>query len=130
MIDLPFEGRKAERRQKYRRERVPKTGSRGEETITEPINSHIGEFHTVVVGKCCLPCGTWLSHWRWDTRGQFISRKDIQATLWRRDRGSRVKVKEGSPIKRIAFDSTLSRREGAYKGKNPRYESNIPSRDE
>ena len=26
-------------------------------------------------------------------------------------RGSRVEVKEGSPIKQIAFDSTLSRRE-------------------
>ena len=31
-------------------------GSRREETITEPINSRIGEFHTIVVGKCCL---TW-----------------------------------------------------------------------
>ena len=37
VIDLPFEGRKAEGSQKYRgRERVPKVGSRREETITEP----------------------------------------------------------------------------------------------
>ena len=50
MIDLPFEGRKVEGSWKYRgRERVPKVGSRREETITEPINFHIGEFHTVVV---------------------------------------------------------------------------------
>ena len=60
VIDLPFEGRKVEGSQKYRRrERVPKVGSRGKETITEPNNSHIGEFHTIVVGKCCLPCGIW-----------------------------------------------------------------------
>ena len=52
VIDLPFEGRKVEGSQKYRsRERVPKTGSRREETITEPNNSCIGEFHTIVVGK-------------------------------------------------------------------------------
>ena len=52
VIDLPFEGRKVEGSQKYRkRERVPKMGSRGEETITKPINSCIGEFHTIVVGK-------------------------------------------------------------------------------
>ena len=39
-IDLPFEGRKVEGSWKYRgRERVPKVGSRREETITEPINS-------------------------------------------------------------------------------------------
>ena len=45
VIDLPFEGRKVEGRWKYRgRERVPKLGSRREETITEPINSRIGEF--------------------------------------------------------------------------------------
>ena len=45
MIDLPFEGRKVEGSRKYRgRERVPKVGSRREETITEPINSRIGEF--------------------------------------------------------------------------------------
>ena len=73
VIDLPFEGRKVEGSWKYRRrERVSKAGSRGEETITEPINSRIGEFHTIVVGKCCLPCGTWPSHWRWNTGGQFI----------------------------------------------------------
>ena len=71
--DLPFEGRKVEGSRKYRgRERVPKVGSRREETITEPINSRIGEFHTIVVGKCCLTCGTWPSHWRWNTGGQFI----------------------------------------------------------
>ena len=70
---MPFEGRKAEGSWKYRRrERVPKAGSRGGETITEPINSRIGEFHTIVVGKCCLPCGTWPSHWRWKTGDQFI----------------------------------------------------------
>ena len=52
VIDLPFEGRKVEGSQKYRRrERVPKAGSRREEIITEPINSRIGEFHTIVVGK-------------------------------------------------------------------------------
>ena len=43
MIDLAFEGN-----QKYRRwERVPQAGSRREETITKPINSCIGEFHTI-----------------------------------------------------------------------------------
>ena len=37
VIDLPFEGRKVEGSRKYRRrERVPKAGSRREETITEP----------------------------------------------------------------------------------------------
>ena len=52
VVDLPFEGRKVEGSRKYRRkERAPKAGSRGEETITEPINSRIGEFHTIVVGK-------------------------------------------------------------------------------
>ena len=67
VIELLFEGRKVEGRWKYkRRERVPKVGSRGEETITELINSRIGEFHTIVVGKCCLPCGTWPIHWRWN----------------------------------------------------------------
>ena len=46
VIDLPFEGRKVEGSWKYRRrERVPRTGSSGEETITEPINSCIGDFH-------------------------------------------------------------------------------------
>ena len=45
VIDLPFEGRKVEGSRKYsRRERVPKVRSRGEETITEPINSRIGEL--------------------------------------------------------------------------------------
>ena len=73
VIDLPFEGRKAEGSRKYRgRERVPKVGSRREETITEPINSPIGEFHTIVVGKCYLTSGTWSIHWRWNTGGQFI----------------------------------------------------------
>ena len=49
VIDLPFEGRKVEGSWKYRgRERVPKVGSRSEETITEPINSRIGEFHFIV----------------------------------------------------------------------------------
>ena len=73
VIDLPFEGRKVEGSRKYRRrERVPKAGSRGEETIAELINSRIGEFHTIVVGKCCLPCGMWPSHWRWNTGDQFI----------------------------------------------------------
>ena len=38
-------------------------------------------------------------------------RKDIEATLQQRDRGLTVEVKEGSPIKWIAFNSTLSRRE-------------------
>ena len=52
VIDLLFEGRKVEGSQKYRRrERVPKAGSRREETITELINSCIGEFHTIVMGK-------------------------------------------------------------------------------
>ena len=73
VIDLPFEGRKVEGSRKYRgRERVPKVGSRREETITEPINSRIGELHTIDVGKCCLTCGMWPSHWRWNTGGQFI----------------------------------------------------------
>ena len=46
VIDLSFGVRKVEESQKYRRrERVPKAGSRREETITEPINSCIGEFH-------------------------------------------------------------------------------------
>ena len=49
VIDLPFEGRKIKGSRKYRRrERVPKAGRRGEETITELINSCIGEFHTIV----------------------------------------------------------------------------------
>ena len=70
VTDLPFEGREVEGNQKYRRrERVPKAGSRRRETITEPINSRTGEFHTIVVGKCCLPCGMWPSHWRWNTGG-------------------------------------------------------------
>ena len=48
VIDLPFEGRKVEGSWKYRRrERIPKAGSRREETVTEPINSRIGEFHTI-----------------------------------------------------------------------------------
>ena len=55
VIDLPFEGRKVEGSRKYRgRERVPKVGSRMEETITEPINSRIGEFHTVSVIDACF----------------------------------------------------------------------------
>ena len=42
VIDLPFEGKKVEGSQKYRRrERVPKAGSRGEETINELINYRI-----------------------------------------------------------------------------------------
>ena len=49
VIDLPYERRKVEGSRKYRRrERVPKAGSRREETITEPVNSCIGEFHTIV----------------------------------------------------------------------------------
>ena len=52
VIDLTFEGRKVEGSRKYRRrESVPKAGSRKEEAITEPINSCIREFHTIVVGK-------------------------------------------------------------------------------
>ena len=52
VIGLTFEGRKVEGNQKYRRrERVPKTGSRKEETITELNYSCIGEFHTIPVGK-------------------------------------------------------------------------------
>ena len=52
VIDLPFEERKVEGSQRYRRrERVPKAGSRRKETITEPINSRIRELHTIVVGK-------------------------------------------------------------------------------
>ena len=52
VIDLPFEGRKVEGSQKYRRgERVPKAGSRREETITEPFNSCIREFHTNSCGQ-------------------------------------------------------------------------------
>ena len=39
VIDLHFEARKVEGSWKYRRrEKVPKAGSRREETITEPIN--------------------------------------------------------------------------------------------
>ena len=49
VINLPFEGRKVEGSWKYRsRERVPKEGSRREETITEVINSCTGDFHTMV----------------------------------------------------------------------------------
>ena len=73
VIDLPFEGRKVEGSWKYRRrERVPKAGRRKGETISEPINSCIGEFQTIAVGKCCLPCGMWPSCWRWNTGSQFI----------------------------------------------------------
>ena len=120
VIDLPFEGRKVEGSRKYSgRERVSKVGSRREEAITEQINSCTGEFHTIVVSKRCLLCGTWPSHWRWSTGCQFIRTEtkviavetDREATLRRRDRGSGVEVKEGSPIKQIAFDSILSRRE-------------------
>ena len=51
VVDLPFEGRKVEGRGKYRRrERVSKAGRR-EETITKPIDSCTGEFHTIVLGK-------------------------------------------------------------------------------
>ena len=42
VIDLQFEGRKVDGSRQYRRrERVPKAGSRREETITELINSCI-----------------------------------------------------------------------------------------
>ena len=52
VIALPFEERKVEGSRKCRRrERVPKAGSRREETITEPISSCVGEFHTMTVGK-------------------------------------------------------------------------------
>ena len=52
VIDLPFEGRNVEGSWKYRRgERVPKAGSRRQETMTELINSYVGEFHIIVVGK-------------------------------------------------------------------------------
>ena len=45
VIDLPFEGRKVEGSRKYgRRERVPKAGSRREETITEPIVEKMPKF--------------------------------------------------------------------------------------
>ena len=98
VIDLPFEGSRKYRR----REGVPKAGSRREETITEPINSQIGEFHTIVVGKYCLPCGTWPSHWRWNTGGQFIRvvtkviavEKAEKPPCSEETRGSRVEVKE------------------------------------
>ena len=50
MIDLPFEGRLKEARN-TEEGRVPKAGSRREETITEPINSCVREFHAIVVGK-------------------------------------------------------------------------------
>ena len=44
--------RKAVKRIKNAEEgRVPKAGSRREETITEPINSCIGEFHTNSCGQ-------------------------------------------------------------------------------
>ena len=60
VIDLPFEGRKVEGSWKYsRRERVPKVRSRGEETITEPINSRIGEFHPEEETDSPLPCGAF-----------------------------------------------------------------------
>ena len=72
VIDLPFEGRKVEGSRKYRRrERVPKAGSRREETIIEPINSCIGEFRTIWVNDACR-VEPWPSHWRWNTGGQFI----------------------------------------------------------
>ena len=52
VIDLPYKGRKVEGSWKCRRrERVPKAGSRREETINEPINSWIGEFQAIIVGK-------------------------------------------------------------------------------
>ena len=52
VTDLLFEEWKVEGSHKYRRrERAPEAGSRRDETITEPINSCIGEFHTIVVGK-------------------------------------------------------------------------------
>ena len=30
--------------------------------MNELINSCIGEFHTITVGKSCVTCGTWLEY--------------------------------------------------------------------
>ena len=86
VIDLPFEGRKVEGSRKYRgREKLPKVGSRRKETITKPINSRIGEFHTIVVGKCCLTCGTWPSHWRWNTVAIGLYNIDLKTKTEKRN---------------------------------------------
>ena len=43
-------------------------------------------------------------------QGNSSRKRDRYATLWQRDRGLRVEVKDGSPMKRLAFDSTLTRK--------------------
>ena len=87
VTDLPFEVRKVEGSQKYRRrERFPKTGSRRAETITEPVNCCIGEFHS--------HCGQMMPAmwnvagplWRWNTGSQFI-RAVIKVTAVEKSRG-------------------------------------------
>ena len=55
VIDLPFKGRKVEGSRKYRgRERVPKVGSRRQETITEPINYKLSNNSRYIddIGVC------------------------------------------------------------------------------
>ena len=41
---------------------------------------------------------------------EIISVKERAATSWRSERGSRLEVREAQLIRRIALDSTLSRR--------------------
>ena len=98
VVDLSFQERKVKRSKKYRRrERVPKAGSRREETITKPINSRIGQLHTTVVDKWCPPCGTWSSHWRWNTGSQFFRAMTKVIVVEKRQRGhltaKRLRVK-------------------------------------
>ena len=100
VIDLPFEGRKVEGSWKYsRRESVPKARSRGEETITEPINSRIRVPHN--------SCGQMLPDvWNVDEPLEVEYRRPIHQNSDQSNSG-----RKGSLINQMAFDSTLSRRE-------------------
>ena len=119
LIGLPFKGRKVEGSWKYRRrERVPKAGSRREETITEPINSCIGVPHNncgqmmPAVWNMAEPLEVEYRQPIHQSSDKSNSgRKEIEKPPCGEEIESRAEVKEGSPIKQIAFDSTLSRRE-------------------
>ena len=94
VIDLPFEGRKVEGSRKYsRRERVPKVRSRGEETITEPINSRIGEFDTIVFGQI-LP-----DVWNVAEPLEVEYRQTIHPSSDQSNNGRKEKVTEGQELR-------------------------------
>ena len=54
------------------------------------MNSFIGEFHTMIVGKWCLTCGTWPSHWRWNTGYQFVRAVTKVTAIEKRERSTLV----------------------------------------